>query len=141
MRKALLDTDILSEVTKAKNPAVVERARTYIAIYGRFTFSVVSVMEIVSGYSYRQAEEKTRRFLEMAHRSEVLLLDGTAAELAGRILADLRRAGTPIGVPDTMIAATAIHRGLPLVTGNASDYARVQSAGYPLLVENWREPT
>lgn len=97
-------------------------------------------MEIVAGYSYRQAEQKTRRFLEMAHQSEVLLLDATAAELAGRILADLRMAGTPIGVPDTMIAATAIHRGLPLVTGNGSDYARVQSAGYPLIVENWREP-
>ncbi|WP_437573605.1 type II toxin-antitoxin system VapC family toxin [Sorangium sp. So ce887] len=141
MKKALLDTDILSEITKAKSPAVVARARSYVAFHGRFTFSVVSVMEVVAGYSQRQAEQKTRQFLEMAHRSEVLLLDAIAAELAGRIMADLQMAGTPIGVPDTMIAATAIHHGLPLVTGNTSDYSRVQSAGYPLILENWREPT
>ncbi|CAN95189.1 hypothetical protein sce5026 [Sorangium cellulosum So ce56] len=140
MSRALLDTDILSEITKARSPAVVERARSYIAAYGRFTFSVVSVMEVVAGYSQQRADQKTRRFLEMAHRSEVLLFDATAAELSGRILADLRMAGTPIGVPDTMIAATAIHHGLPLVTGNTSDYSRIQSAGYPLVLENWREP-
>jgi predicted nucleic acid-binding protein len=54
----------------------------------------------------------------MTYRSEVLPLDAIAGELAGRIDADLKRAGFDIGGPDTMIAAIAIHRGLPLVTGN-----------------------
>ncbi|AUX44753.1 twitching motility protein PilT [Sorangium cellulosum] len=141
MKRALLDTDILSEITKAKSLEIVGRARAYLAFHGRFTFSAVSVMEVVAGYSKQRAEQKTRRFLEMVDRSEVLSLDATSAELAGRILADLQTAGTPIGVPDTMIAATAIRHGIPLVTGNTSDYLRVQAAGYSLVMENWREPT
>jgi predicted nucleic acid-binding protein len=61
-----------------------------------------------------------------------------AAELAGRIWAELQRTGKGIGVPDTMIAAIAIHNGLPLVTGNTSDYVRIREVGYPLVLENWR---
>lgn len=36
-----------------------------------------------------------------------------------------RRAGRPISTSDGWIAATAMHLGVPLVTGNASDYAGV----------------
>jgi predicted nucleic acid-binding protein len=43
-------------------------------------------------------------------------------------------------VADTMIAAIAIHKGLPLATGNVSDHIRVQNAGYALIIENWRDP-
>jgi predicted nucleic acid-binding protein len=140
MSKVLLDTDILSEVNKAKDQVVAAHTRRYLAQHGRLTFSSVTVMEIVAGYSRRGSEEKLRRFLEMTHRSDVLPLDTIAAELAGRIHADLGRMGSDIGGPDTMIAAIAIHRGLPLVTGNRSDYLRVQEAGYPLQLESWRAP-
>jgi len=51
MQKALLDTDMLSEITKAKDEVVVENARSYLARWQRLTFSAVSVMEIVAGYS------------------------------------------------------------------------------------------
>lgn len=61
-----------------------------------------------------------------------------AAELAGRIAGDLDRIGQAIGVADTMIAAIAIDNGLELVTGNTSDYQRVQHLGYPLVLVNWR---
>jgi tRNA(fMet)-specific endonuclease VapC len=46
--------------------------------------------------------------------------------------------GHPIGVPDTIIAATAINNGLPLVTGNTADYQRIQQLGYPLTLVNRR---
>lgn len=140
MTKVLFDTDILSEIIKGKDANVAARARSYLARAGRLTFSTISVMEIVSGFCRRQGQEKAARFLDMAHRSEVIPLDTIAAELAGRIHADLQGSGRSIGVPDTMIAAIAIHRGLLLVTGNTSDYVRVQEAGYPLVLENWRAP-
>lgn len=138
MRRVLLDTDILSEITKAKDQSVVDNARRYLATWRRFTFSSISVMEVVAGYCKRQSEDRLARFLGMAARSEVLSLDPVAGELAGRIYADLQRAGKDVGVPDTMIAAIAIHNALPLVTGNTSDYERVQEVGYPLILENWR---
>lgn len=140
MSKVLLDTDILSEINKAKDPIVADNARRYLAEHARLTFSTVTVMEVVAGYSRRQSEEKLRRFLEMTHRSDVLPFDTIAAELAGRIHADLQRAGWDIGGPDTMIAAIAVQHGLPLVTGNRSDYVRVQEVGYPLRLESWRAP-
>jgi hypothetical protein len=37
--KALLDTDILSEVLKSKDPHVLARARAYLAEHGRYTLS------------------------------------------------------------------------------------------------------
>jgi predicted nucleic acid-binding protein len=48
--------------------------------------------------------------LEMA---EVLPLDDAAARLAGRINADLERVGRVIGMPNVLIAATALRNGLP----------------------------
>ena len=140
MTKALLDTDILSEVIKGKDPSVTSKARSYLAREHRLTFSTVSVMEVVSGFCRRQNEDKAKRFIQLTRASDVLPLDTIAAELAGRMNADLQRVGRSIGVPDTMIAAIAVHRGLPLVTGNTSDYVRVQEAGYPLILENWRNP-
>jgi predicted nucleic acid-binding protein len=69
---------------------------------------------------------------------EVLQFDQPAAELAGRIAGELERTGRPIGTADTMIAAIAIDNGLELVTGNTSDFQRVQQLGYPLTLVNWR---
>ena len=63
-----------------------------------------------------------------------------AADLAGRIGAGLDRIGQPIGLADTMIAAIALEHGLELVTGNTSDFQRVQQLGYPLILTNWRMP-
>jgi predicted nucleic acid-binding protein len=39
-----------------------------------------------------------------------------------------------------MIAAIAIDRRLVLVTGNKKHYERIQDAGYPLKLTNWKEP-
>jgi tRNA(fMet)-specific endonuclease VapC len=136
--RALLDTDILSEVLKSKDRNVVTRANAYLAEHGRYTSSTITVMEVVKGLSRKGREDAIARFLEVVDASEVLTLDTISAELAGRIYGDLERAGRDIGVADVLIAAIAVHHGLALVTGNVSDYARIQEAGYPLRLENWR---
>lgn len=69
---------------------------------------------------------------------ELLGFDERCALLAGRIFADLERAGLPIGRADPMIAAIALEHELTLVTGNTAHYARVRLVGYPLMLENWR---
>ncbi len=50
MDKSLLDTDIFSEVLKAKNPSVVQIARTYRQQFARYTISAVTVTEMVKGF-------------------------------------------------------------------------------------------
>ena len=71
-------------------------------------------------------------------RGELLTLDLSSAESAGRIYADLERTGQPIGRADPMIAAVAIQQGLTLVTGNLSHYQRIKDLGYELKLDNWR---
>ncbi len=138
MNKALLDTDILSEIGKAKDATVAANAKTYRRSFGHYTLSTVSVMEVVSGFQKTQATGRLNAFLATLPHMEILLFDQSAAELAGRIAGDLERIGQPIGVADTMIAALAIDNGLELATGNTSDFQRVQQLGYPLTLVNWR---
>ncbi len=137
--KTILDTDIWSEVLKAKDPTVVKRARDYHAEHGAYTLSVVTVMEVIYGYSRTGREDRIRQFLGLLARAEVLWLDPTVAELAGRIRADLERSGNKLTIEDTLVAATAIRHGLPVATGNTRHFAKIQDAGYPLVLENWRE--
>lgn len=89
MDRSLLDTDILSEVLKAK---------------------------------------------------DLLSFDQSCAEIAGRIYGDLDRTGQTVGRADPMIAAIAIQNDLTLVTGNQEHCERILALGYPLKLENWRQP-
>jgi predicted nucleic acid-binding protein len=139
LNKALLDTDMLSEIGKAKDATVAANAKTYRRSFGHYTSSTVTVMEIVSGLQKTQAAARLNAFLATLPHMEILLFDQRAAELAGRIGGDLERIGQTIGVADTMIAAIAIENGLELVTGNTADFQRVQQLGYPLTLVNWRQ--
>ncbi len=49
MDRAILDTDILSELMRDKNRIVRERAASYLTTHGRLTISTLTVMEIVKG--------------------------------------------------------------------------------------------
>ena len=94
-------------------------------------------MELVRGFQKVQATARLNAFLATLPYMELLIFDQAAAELAGRIAGELERTGRPIGASDTMIAAIAIENGLELVTGNTSDFQRVQNLGYPLTLINW----
>jgi tRNA(fMet)-specific endonuclease VapC len=138
MNKALLDTDIFSEVLRAVNATVIGRAHTYRQAYGCLTLSVITVMEMVKGFQKVQRPQKILSLLTHVGSEEVVAFDRAAAELAGRIWGDLERTGQPIGLADPMIAAVALHHGLELVTVNTSHYQRIQQLGYPLALVNWR---
>ena len=68
----------------------------------------------------------------------MVAFDGPTAEVAGRMYGDLERIGQPIGRADPQIAASALRRGLVLVTGNTDHYERIAKLGYSLVLENWR---
>jgi tRNA(fMet)-specific endonuclease VapC len=138
VNKALIDTDIFSELGKGVNPTVAGNGAAYRAAFGRYTISVVTVMEIVRGFQKKQSPRRLQAFLTNVASEEVLAFVHGAAELAGRIQGELERVGQPIGRADPMIAATALQDGLELVTGNTAHYQRIQQIGYPLVLINWR---
>jgi tRNA(fMet)-specific endonuclease VapC len=138
MKRALLDSDIWSEIARDRNPTVSANAREYVRQHGRYTVSVVTVMEAVRGYSRVGREDKINLLLALFARSEVLVLDETSAELAGRMRADLDRAGLIIGLPDLLIGAIALRHDVPIVTGNFAHFDKIRDAGYRLAIENWR---
>ena len=139
MNKALLDTDIYSEILKAIDQNVTRNATAYRQAFGRLTFSVVTVMEIIQGLQkVGAAPKRIQAFRTAIIPEEILTFDQDAADLAGLIAGDLDRVGRPIGRCDPMIAAVAIKNGLELVTGNTAHYQRVQQFGYAITLVNWR---
>ncbi|MEO6807495.1 MAG: type II toxin-antitoxin system VapC family toxin [Isosphaeraceae bacterium] len=139
MNKALLDTDIFSELGKAVDQIVVRNGVSYRGVFGRYTISVITVMEVIRGFQKKQAARQLQMFLANIVSEEVLSFDPAAAELAGRIEGDLERTGQLIGRADPMIAAIALQHGLELITGNTAHYQRIQGLGYPLVLHNWRD--
>lgn len=56
MPKAILDTDILSDILKGHDRNVAGCALRYLSQYGIFTFTSVTVHEIVFGLEFRTAQ-------------------------------------------------------------------------------------
>ncbi len=125
MNKALLDTDILSEILKAKNAAVVSKAVAYKENFERFTISVITVMEVVKGLHKVGRADALAKFINGSQAIEVIPFEQNCSILAGRMFADLERVGQPIGKADPMIAAIAVQHDLTLVTGNTAHYQRL----------------
>ncbi|WP_028280829.1 tRNA(fMet)-specific endonuclease VapC [Arthrobacter sp. H5] len=101
---------------------------------GRMGMSTVVLSELVFGAETSSRVEANLRVVEgLAARLIALDFDAAAAHHTAQIRADLKRAGTPIGPYDSMIAGNARSRGLVVVTDNLRDFDRVPG----LQTENW----
>ena len=132
----LLDTNILSEVLKKRpNPHLIERLKK-IPRSSQFT-SCICVLELRYGSQRREDHESfwQRIRSELLGRVTVLGLSETVAVIAGDLLAILERRGEPIGLPDVLIAATALEAGFTVVTANTRHFRRIPN----LKIENWLE--
>jgi tRNA(fMet)-specific endonuclease VapC len=78
-------------------------------------------------------DHNAREVRRFAARLAVLPYDEAAAEHAGDIRAALERQGRQIGAYDVLIAGHARSRGLIVVTGNLSEFQRVDG----LQCEYW----
>ncbi len=107
MADLLVDTDVLVDHLRGHSPFRSRRNRVF--------YSVVTRCELFAG---QEADEDVVRRLLGAFRE--LGFDRTIAESAGRI-----RRSTRISLPEAVIAASAIEFGMPVVTRNRRDYARV----------------
>ena len=128
----LLDTNICSYLMRSRPARVVER----LAELGpeRVAVSVVTAIELRQGAQASKAPSRYHAAIDaFLAEMPVLALDAAVAKTTGRVRAELRRAGKPIGDLDSLIAGHALALGLVLVTHNTREFARV--AG--LVVEDW----
>jgi tRNA(fMet)-specific endonuclease VapC len=134
MEPVLLDTDTLSEVIKGRNAQIRQRARQYIAVFGYFTFSVITRYEILRGLKAKGAARQAEAFEQRCKESKVLPLTDEIIVQATDIYADLYKRGQLISDADILIAATAIVHGLTLATENTTHFQRISGLG----IVSWR---
>ena len=117
----LADTNAVSELMRPRpQPSVTAWAEAQ----ERIALSVITIEELRFGLTLRpsaQLERWLARFV--AARVEVLPIDQRIVERAGDLRARLRLAGHTRTQADMLIAATAAHHGLTLVTRNTRDFA------------------
>lgn len=127
----LLDTNLCIRVLRDR-PASL-RGRFNAEAEALCTSDVV-LYELLYGAERSARPAETRREVErFVARLSVLPFDGDAAAHTAEIRASLERRGGVIGPYDLMIAGQARSRGLVVVTGNLSEFGRVEG----LRCEDW----
>ncbi|MFZ0313837.1 MAG: PIN domain-containing protein [Candidatus Korobacteraceae bacterium] len=140
MVRSILDTDILSEYLKGHDPNVITHAARYAEEHGVFTFTSVTVDEIVYGLELKSASSQLKRALEWLNQNEEITPTSADYVTAATIKATARKHGSVLELPDCLIAAVAVRLERPLVTGNTEDFQAIQETGVNLVLENWRDP-
>ncbi len=134
MDAAILDTDIMSEVLKARNQQVLNVAQQYLAQHQRFAFSAITLYEILRGLRASQATRGLNTFLKLVGDSDVLPVSVGVLFRAADLWADAGRGGYSRNDADLIIAATALESGRVLVTGNSQHFSWISG----LSLADWR---
>jgi len=135
MQESLLDTDILNEVLKQRNPEVVRRAAEYLSEFGEFAISSISRYEVIRGLVEKNASRQLKRFEIFCSHTKVCPVTDSVLDLAAHIWALGRQQGRSPNDADLVIAARAIELGRVLVTGNIVHFDWIPG----LVVSNWRD--
>lgn len=114
----LFDTDVLIWALRgnARAAAAIDRA-------DRLTLSVVSYMELIRGARNKSELHSTRSALANLD-FQVLALTEDIGHRASIYLEEYALKSN-LGIPDTLIAATAVEHGQPLCTANTKDYRAI----------------
>jgi tRNA(fMet)-specific endonuclease VapC len=136
MDPALLDTDILSEIIKLRDPIVRQRALDYTQSHGQFAFSSMTRYEILRGYRDQNATAQLTRFAVFCQHAIVFAVTDAVFDRAADLWVTGRQGGHPHDDADLIIAATALEHGRVLVTGNTAHFAWIPG----LRLDDWRQP-
>lgn len=131
--KYLLDTNVLVQLLR---PRHAQQMLSRLEPLGDDDAVICSVvrLELVAGALRSEHPDKNSTLVEqLLGNFDSLPLDDSAADQAGRLRANLERAGTPIGPNDLLIAGIALSHNLILVTHNAAEFERVPG----LRIEDW----
>lgn len=126
-----MDTNLCIRVLRDRPPGLRERFNLNA---DALCISMVVLTELLHGAAKSSRPEHNRQEVErFCAKLEVLPFDAAAADHAADVRATLERMGQPIGGYDVLIAGHARSRGLIVVTGNLSEFQRVEG----LRCEDW----
>lgn len=130
--RLLLDTNVCVALLRGSQPVQQQFAQQKPA-----DVAVCSIVKVELFYgalhSSNPVQSLTRTGVFL-HPFRSLPFDDAAAEIAGRIRADLAAVGMPISANDLLIAAIALANNLALVTHNTREFSRVGG----LRLEDWQ---
>ena len=128
----LLDTNCVSEMVRVKPDRRVLKWMEA-AEESLLHLSVLTLGEIRKGLAaLPQGRRRTRleAWLEVDLRSRfsgrILPVDAAVADRWGLLAAQARRNGSPLPIVDGLLAATALHYNLTMVSRNVRDFAAAQ---------------
>ena len=130
--KQVLDTSTLIDILRGE-PQVTSRFRR--SAPSDFLVSTISASELIAGAAQARDSHRELFAVDLLLRPLTQVsIDESTARCAGLLDVMLRKAGTPIGAADRLIAATALEHDAVIVASDTRDFQRV-----PFLVtENWR---
>ncbi|HEX7931001.1 MAG TPA: tRNA(fMet)-specific endonuclease VapC [Sphingomicrobium sp.] len=134
MLRYLLDTNLCIRVLRDRPKTIRDRFNLEA---DALCISTIVLTELLHGAAKSASPAHNRSEVErFAARLDVLPFDSPAADHAADIRAALERLGQPIGGYDLLIAGHARSRGLIVVTGNLTEFNRVDG----LRCEDWLDP-
>ncbi|MBW4552613.1 MAG: type II toxin-antitoxin system VapC family toxin [Aphanocapsa sp. GSE-SYN-MK-11-07L] len=132
----LLDTNTCIQYINRRNLRVYE---TLIALSPDDVYicDVVKFELFYGAYNSSRITENLENLRKFFGDFVSLPFDGKAAAICGRLRAQLKASGTPIGSYDLQIAAIALAHNLTLVTHNTREFSRVEG----LSLADWEAET
>ena len=130
----LFDTDAISQIIKSRPPLSFIKRLASVSPEDQFT-TTITVGELVYG---AHKSSRPAYFLEKLERMvwpniNILSFDEDAANIYGKVRADMENKGIVLSEPDMRISSIALCHNLTVVTGHTKHFSRVQG----LKVENW----
>ena len=133
MALTCLDTSIAISLIAGRDHIVGERFRA--ALPQGIVLPSTALFELWFGVANSEQKKQNEKRLNafLLGPIQIVPFGPDDAREAGEIRSQLKRAGTPIGPYDLLIAAQARWRGATLATLNAREFARVPT----LAVDDW----
>jgi predicted nucleic acid-binding protein len=128
----LLDTNCISELIRSQpEPRVMDWMRA--ADESLLYLSVMTLGEIRKGVALLP-QSKRRTYLEswleldlqVRFSGRILGIDNAVADRWGWLTAEAERKGMPLAAVDGLLAATALHHNLTIVSRNVGDFTSTQ---------------
>ncbi len=130
--KYLLDTNVCIKYLNADSVRIVENLKKHMP--DDITLCSVVKSELLTGaYKSNVTDKVLKKLNVFFDKFTSLVFDDEAADMYGKIRAELEKAGSAIGPYDMQIASIAIVHNLILITHNINEFSRIKD----LKMEDW----